>query len=134
MALINWNENMSVDVEKIDQQHQKLVAMINDLNDAMKQRRGNETIGQIVGGLMGYTATHFKTEETYFDQFGYPEADQHKKEHTEFVQKVSEFKDGFDGGKLGLSIEVIQFLSNWLKNHIMGTDKKYTQFFKANGL
>ena len=114
MALIKWNDSFSVNVAEIDQQHQKLVSMIN--------------------GLISYTATHFKTEERYFTQFGYPETDSHKKEHAAFVQKVSDFKDGFEEGKLSLSIEVMNFLSDWLQNHIKGTDKKYSQFFNEKGL
>jgi hemerythrin len=134
MGLIKWDDSLSVNVAKIDQQHQKLVLMINELHDAMKQGKGKEVLGKIVNGLISYTATHFKTEEDYFNQFGYPETDSHKKEHIAFVQKVSEFKDGFEKGKLSLSIEVMNFLSDWLQNHIKGTDKKYSQFFNGKGL
>ena len=36
MALIEWSDDLSVKVKELDVQHQKLIAMINDLNDAMK--------------------------------------------------------------------------------------------------
>jgi len=134
MAMIQWNDSFSVKVAEIDQQHKKLVAMINELHDAMKQGKGKNVLGKIINGLISYTATHFKTEEKYFDRFGYPEKDSHKKEHVAFVKKVSEFKDGFEKGKLSLTLEVMNFLSDWLKNHIMGTDKKYSQFFNEKGL
>ena len=134
MALINWNESFSVNIAEIEQQHIKLIAMINDLHDAMKQGKGKDILGKIVNGLINYAATHFKKEEKYFDLYGYPETDSHKKEHSAFVQKVSEFKDGFEKGKLTLSIEVMSFLSDWLKNHIKRTDKKYSQFFNEKGL
>jgi hemerythrin len=134
MALIKWDDSFSVKVAEIDRQHQKLISMINELNDAMKQGKGKDILGKIVNGLISYTATHFKTEENYFERFGYPDADQHKKEHIAFVQKVSDFKDGFEKGKLSLSIEVMNFLSDWLQNHIKGTDKKYSQFFNGKGL
>ena len=134
MALIKWDDSFSVKVAEIDRQHQKLISMINELNDAMKQGKGKDILGKIVNGLISYTATHFKTEENYFERFGYPDADQHKKEHIAFVQKVSDFKNGFEKGKLSLSIEVMNFLSDWLQNHIKGTDKKYSQFFNGKGL
>jgi len=134
MALIKWDDSFSMHVVKIDQQHKTLVSMINELNDAMRQGKGKDVLGKIMNGLISYTATHFKTEEDYFNQFGYPEADSHKKEHIAFVQKVSEFKDGFEKGKLSLSIEVMNFLCDWLQNHIKGTDKKYSQFFNDKGL
>ena len=134
MALIKWDDSFSVKVAEIDRQHQKLISMINELNDAMKQGKGKDILGKIVNGLISYTATHFKTEENYFERFGYPDANQHKKEHIAFVQKVSDFKNGFEKGKLSLSIEVMNFLSDWLQNHIKGTDKKYSQFFNGKGL
>ncbi len=134
MALIQWDGSFSVKVAEIDQQHQKLVSMINELNDAMRQGKGKDVLGKIINGLISYTATHFNTEEKYFDRFGYPETDSHKKEHVAFVKKVSEFKNGFEQGKLGLSIEVMNFLSDWLKNHIKLTDMKYSKFFNEKGL
>jgi len=134
MALIQWNDGLSVGVVEIDGQHQRLIGMINDLNDAMRQGKGKEVLGKIINGLVGYAGTHFRTEEKYFKQFGYPDADSHKKEHDDFTKKVTEFKDGFDTGKIGLSIVVMDFLSNWLQDHIKGVDKKYGSFFNEKGL
>jgi hemerythrin len=134
MALIQWNDNLSVNVAVIDKQHQKLVSMINELSDAMKQGKGKDVSGKILNSLISYTATHFQTEEKYFDLYGYPEASNHKKEHLAFVQKVSKFKDDFEKGRLLLTIELMNFLSDWLKNHITRTDKNYSPFFKAKGL
>ncbi len=134
MALIQWNEKLSVKVAEIDQQHKMLIDMVNELNDAMKQGKGKDVIGKIIDGLASYTVTHFSTEEKYFDQFGYPDTKNHKKEHATFVKKVSEFKDGFEKGKMSLTLNVMNFLSDWLKNHIMVTDKKYSQFFNEKGL
>jgi len=134
MALIEWDETFSVKVAGIDKQHQKLVSMTNELHDAMKQGKGKSIMSNIIIELINYTKTHFQTEEKYFEEFGYPEKDSHKKEHSDFVNKVKEFKNDFDNGKLGLSIEIMSFLSNWLRNHIKGTDKKYSKFFNEKGL
>jgi hemerythrin len=134
MPLIQWSDSLKVKVAEIDQQHQKLVGMINDLNEAMRQGKGKVVLGKILSGMVTYAASHFRTEEKYFDQFGYPEADSHKKEHGAFTKKVLEFKDGFEKGKLGLSMEVMDFLSDWLQNHIKGVDMKYGPFFNSKGL
>jgi hemerythrin len=134
MALFEWDSSYSVSVAEIDKQHQKLVAMINDLNDAMKQGKGKDILAGIIGELFTYAGNHFANEEKYFDKFAYPAAASHKLEHNNFVKKVSEFKNSFDSGQLALTIEVINFLKDWLKNHIQGTDKKYGPFFNENGL
>lgn len=134
MPLITWNDQLSVNIGIIDSQHKKLVEMINELHDAMKAGEAKEALGKIVSGLLAYTTTHFQTEERYFDQFGYSDTAAHKKEHAEFARKVSEFKEGLNSGRLSVTIEVMQFLSNWLKNHIKGTDQTYVECFHQNGL
>jgi hemerythrin len=134
MALIQWNDSLSVGIVEIDRQHQRLVAMINELHDAMRQGKGKDILGKIINGLVTYAGTHFKTEEKYFDQFQYPEATTHKKEHSDFTQKVAEFKGKFDTGQAVLSLEIITFLSNWLQHHINVIDKKYGPFFNQKGL
>ena len=89
MAFIDWDDSFSVKVKEIDAQHKRLVDMLNELYDAMRQGKGKEVLGKIIGGLIEYTDVHFKTEEKYFDKFGYPETEAHKKEHSDFVQKVA---------------------------------------------
>lgn len=135
MALvIKWSSELSVRVAEIDQQHQKLIDMINDLNDAMSKGKGKEITAKIIEGLLSYTATHFALEEKYFTLYGYPEAGIHKIEHKNFVKKVTEFKDSFNKGAVLLTFDIITFLKDWLVKHIQGTDKKYTKFFNEKGL
>ena len=134
MALINWESSFSVNVAEIDAQHQKIIGFINDLNDAMKQGKGKEALGTILNDLIEYTATHFKFEEQYFDKFGYVNTAEHKQHHAKLVSEVIGFRDSFQSGKLGVTVEVLTFLVNWLKNHILVEDKKYTSCFNNNGI
>jgi hemerythrin len=134
MALIDWSNDLSVSVGVIDKQHQQLVASINELNDAMKSGKGKDVLSSILTKLIKYTQEHFATEEKYFAQFNYPETISHKEEHKILVEKVMEFKKQFESGQVGLSVQIMEFLCDWLKNHIQGTDKKYTACFNANGL
>jgi hemerythrin-like metal-binding protein len=123
-----------VNVAEIDQQHQKLAALINQLNEAMSQGKGKEVTGKILTELINYTSSHFALEEKYFDKFAYPETLTHKKAHAELVKKVVEFQEGFNKGSLTLSLELMRFLKDWLIVHIQGTDKKYSAFFNEKGL
>jgi hemerythrin len=125
---------LSVNVAIIDTQHQKLVKMINELNDAMRVGKSKDVLGGIVQGLVAYAGVHFSTEERYFEQFQYPDTDAHKAEHSAFAAKASGFSQQYQQGKIGLSIELLDFLSDWLGTHIKGVDKKYSAFFNANGL
>ncbi len=134
MALITWNDNMSVNVQEIDLQHQKLVGMLNDLHTAMLHGKGSEAMGKIINDMIDYAGFHFQTEEKYFEKFRYQEAASHKLEHAAFVNKVNDFKKRHDKDNFTLTFDALQFLSDWLKNHIMGSDKKYTLLFHENGL
>ena len=134
MSLIKWSDSFSVNVVKIDQEHKKLVGMINELTDAMKEGHGKDVLGKILEGLISYTAFHFNTEEQYFKQVNYPDAVAHKKEHAAFVQKVTDFKKEFDAGRATVSVNVLQFLSKWLQNHIKVVDKKYSSFLNEKGI
>lgn len=134
MSLITWNDTMSVKVQEIDLQHQKLIKLINELNDAMHTGKGQDVLGKLIAGLANYAVMHFATEERLFKQHGYTDSVAHVAEHRKFVDDVSAFKKGFDEGKQGLSIQVLRFLSDWLRKHIMGTDMKYSGFFVAKGV
>ncbi len=134
MALINWTESLSVNVAVFDMQHQRLISVINELHDAMRQGKGKDVLGKTISSLSSYTVIHFKTEERYFEQFEYPDAASHRQKHDSFVRKISDFREAFEKGRLGVSIEVMNFLRDWLKHHIMETDKKYSAFFNERGL
>jgi len=134
MSVIQWNESFHVGIEHLDNQHRKLVEMINELHTAMKKGEGKMIIQDILDKMTHYTLDHFKSEEVLFDQYVYPETGTHKQEHKAFVEKVANFKTKFDKGDIFLSIEVIMFLQEWLINHIKGSDKKYTSFLNSKGV
>jgi hemerythrin len=131
---MKWNESLSVNVIEIDKQHQHLIGVVNDLHDAMGKRKGKEVLGKTFNSLIRYAEDHFITEEKYFDQFGYPDADRHKNEHTKFVIKLAEFKVRFDGGEQSLIIDLMSFLVDWLHNHLQIFDMEYRPFFNTHGL
>lgn len=134
MALINWNNTYEVNVVEFDQQHKKLVDLINQLHDAMKEGKGNQAAEKVLDELITYTRTHFATEERLFRLYGYPEAENHRKVHESFTQTVSRMKQEYSSGKTALSIQLSQFLKDWLIKHICQTDKNYSSFFKQKGV
>lgn len=133
-AFINWTSEFSVQVHEIDNQHKRLIGMINELNVAMSEGRTKHSISVILDQLIDYTGSHFATEEKYMQQFQYSGYTNHKAVHTTFVNKVLAFKSDFESGKALLSKDIMIFLKDWLKQHILGTDKQYTACFNENGL
>ena len=134
MSLINWNDSMSVNVEEIDSQHKKLLDIINELHEAMLKREPREVLLKILSEMTDYTDYHFKTEEKYFNKFNYPDKKSHIKEHKNFINHIVEFTNGYKEQRLLLSMDMINFLKDWLNNHIMEKDHEYSEFFNKHGL
>jgi len=134
MPLISWHPGLSVTIDEIDQQHKKIIFMINELSDAMINKAGDEVMGEIIDEMIRYTDVHFKTEENYFERFGYKETAKHKEEHLLFVNKVVEFYNAFKKSESKVTLELLKFLSYWLQDHIKVSDKKYVELFKKNGV
>ena len=136
MALMEWNPTFSVKVKKFDDQHKKLVELINQLFDAMKAGQGNIMLGTILQSLISYTATHFKDEEQVMQANGYPDLAKHKAIHAELVKKVLDLQKKFQEQSAGgvLTMNVLSFLKEWLVTHIQGEDKKYGTYLNAKGI
>ncbi|MDH7603918.1 MAG: bacteriohemerythrin [Melioribacter sp.] len=134
MALINWSDNLSVNIKGLDNQHKKLVSIINELHDAMKKGESSKVLTKILFEMAAYTKTHFKSEEELFDKYNYPDKIKHKKEHDMFVKKVDDFMTEYKSGKTNISFELMNFLTKWLTNHIQVSDKAYSGFLNKNGI
>ncbi len=135
MSLIVWSEKLSIGVPSVDDQHKKLVVLINQLHDGMMAGKGKEVLGGVLKGLADYTRTHFKYEEDVFAKTGYPGAAAHKREHADLLQRVIEIQQKYNVAGPGvLTIEVMNFLKDWLTKHIQGSDMRYTEHFMANGI
>jgi hemerythrin-like metal-binding protein len=134
MALMEWNADLSVGIVSIDTQHKKLINMINTLNEAMSKGKGKEMLESLFDDIVQYTVTHFEHEIKLFDMHSYPDAVAHKKEHEVLVNQARELQDKFKSGSITVTLATQKFLLDWLKDHIQGTDKKYSQFFISKGV
>ena len=136
MDLVTWKDEMSVGVKRVDDQHRRMIAMINGLHAAMLEKRGKEVLGHLFEELAEYTVTHFGTEEELMQAYRYPEGDfaYHKLEHEKLVQQVIMLREKARAGELAVSVEVMHFLRDWLQNHILETDRKMKPFFAEKGL
>ncbi len=134
MPFLQWSDEFSVNVREIDEQHKRLVGMINTLHEALVAGRGKETQGKIITEMVDYATVHFSTEEKYMRIYSFPGHAVHKAEHDGFVGKAADLKARVDGKGFVLTINVLNFLKDWLQNHILVTDKQYSSYFNSCGL
>jgi hemerythrin len=135
MAFIDWNPAMSVGVAALDEEHKKLVAIINRLHDGIQKGHQREVLSQVLESLIEYAKEHFIHEEELFEQSAYANAAVHVDEHRQLVQKVMNVARHFDSRPVAaLDYELMSFLQSWLLNHIQSSDKKYSAWFNAHGI
>jgi hemerythrin len=135
MPLMTWTEKLSVGVGVLDEDHKKLVGMVNELYDAMQAGHGKEKLGRILDGLVQYTKMHFAREEKFFAQTGYADTAAHKQQHDALTGQVLDVQRKYASGLTAtLSIDVMNFLRDWLVKHIQGSDQKYRPHLNAKGI
>lgn len=134
MPVFTWDNKYSVSVSEMDNQHKKLIDIINNLYDAMQQGQTGTALSRIIGDLLSYTRQHFSAEERIMQQHDYPKFAAQKKEHDFFIEKVKKYQDDLNSGKTSFSVDMSVFLKNWLVNHISVVDKEYGSFFNQKGI
>lgn len=129
-----WSDEYSVGIESIDEQHKRLIDLINQLQTAVHYYTGDEYIDKALDDLVDYTKTHFSYEEGLMEQNGYADFDAHKLEHQAMIDKVSEAIESYHSDPDRAIEGIIQFLKEWLIAHINGTDKNYSTFLIEKGI
>lgn len=130
---IEWTKDISVGVDKIDDQHKELFNRINGFLDAMNRGAGKEEVGNVIDFLEDYVLTHFGAEEGFMTKHKYPEYQSHKAQHVVFLKNLSDLKKEFEFGgvTLPLTLKVQRHIVDWIINHIRKIDKALGAFLKA---
>jgi len=134
MATMTWKDAYSVGIASIDQQHKKLIDLINVLDGALQQGKSKEILDSLLADLVSYCATRFATEEKLMRENNYPDFQSHREKHRKMTAKVLALQKDVKQGKAMVSMEVMKFLQQWLDKHILGTDKKYSTFLTSRGV
>jgi hemerythrin len=134
MAYFNWQDSYSVGITVFDRHHKNLIDLINKLHEAMRAGKASQELNALVANLADYTQLHFSSEEKLLAQHAYPNLSRQVSEHNAFKAKIADFQAKLAKGQIGLSIEVMDFLKNWLANHILGEDQKYGPFLQSKGV
>ena len=125
--MIKWEESYSVGVESIDEQHQQLFEIANRIYDLLQ----NELIAdkydkiiEIIDELKNYTIYHFKSEEDYMKSIGYKRFFSQQVTHNDFVAKMESIDiEQIDNGQNKYLLGILDFVSEWLIEHIIKEDK-----------
>lgn len=130
MSFFQWDpKKYSVNVDKMDREHEILIEKMNALYDAFDSGESFELTSQLLNDFAIYTATHFQDEETFMESIGYKEIENHKRIHKKILELFQEHLANFNENR-ELSLDFFDFLKNWLTTHIQGVDAKYGRVAK----
>jgi hemerythrin len=127
---VAWKDEYSVGIDAIDQDHKKLLGLINNLLAAQLCRTGPEFERQALDELMDYTQFHFKREEDLMREHGYADYEGHKAQHDQMVTQARLYRSRYEEKGREIIPEVAHHLRLWLLQHINGTDRKYAPFLR----
>ncbi len=132
--MIEWNEKYSVGISMIDEEHKKFIDIINKAIVTKEHNDNPEEIREVLHEMIKYALNHFATEEINMIKFNFPEYQSHRNEHLDFTDKtIAIINKVIKGDKIAAN-QILEYLKQWLVNHIQGTDKKYISCFIKNGL
>ena len=133
MPLLVWDQSYSVGIESIDVQHNGLIQSLNELHNAMLKGKAKEVSGALLRELLAYTRNHFSAEESMLARKGYPDLAEHRKLHIELTDQVNDYVKRFESGEAAISVHLLEFLRDWLSNHIRRQDRAYSTWLAQHG-
>ena len=133
-AVENWivfNDSHIIGVSEIDQQHRKLVEIINQLNRAIIHNTGNDEIKELFDGLIEFVVVHFETELRFMQQYDFPYMAPHDSAHNHLICVLVNFSRQIH---LGKDLLALQSIKDWLIDHIKNEDKLLGAFLMLKGV
>jgi hemerythrin len=128
MPIINWNDGFHIGIKKFDNDHKRLIELLNRVYDNFIDGVSDNNAGEILEELVAYTKYHFGAEEHVMEKLDYPEMQKHKEEHLHFTGRAHHLKNLFDSGIYNLDSEMLLFLKGWLSFHILRSDAEFSKF------
>jgi hemerythrin len=128
MNTIKWQDEYTVGVKELDDQHRSLLNTINTLIEEQEGKYEAAKFSTALSSLIHYAYIHFATEERYLLQVHFPNLKQHVLEHINFIMKTVGLALRIENSGDELRIELLHYLKVWYSYHVLGTDRNYVPF------
>jgi hemerythrin-like metal-binding protein len=130
--MIKWNSKYAVGISVVDNQHKELFKLVGELSKAMKNDEELDC-AYLMARLEVYSLYHFTSEEHLMQKYGYPDLEEHIREHKKFRLKILSVKDKcLSPDNIECRKMLLEYLENWLKTHTIKMDQKYVPYLKKN--
>lgn len=131
---MDWSDRFVLGIDLIDQQHQVLFRLIDQLAKAIQDEDSPDELQQVFDKLKEYTLTHFAAEEHLMAQHAYRGDREHQENHHALAHSLAQLVERAKTGQPLVSLETMNFLRQWLYHHIDDVDRQFAEFLKAKGI
>jgi len=128
MDYIAWNSSFVTNIKVVDEEHYKLVSHLNKLYHAVQAGEGDRIVSEEIDTLSTFADEHFVTEEQLMKEYHYPEYQEHVYRHNEFREELHELKTKPESAKSFMTIELLEFLKQWVSEHFFKEDMKFARY------
>jgi hemerythrin-like metal-binding protein len=130
MAFLQWSPNLSVGIDFMDADHQKLMELLTELHDLVGAGQIQTAAIEKLDELIDFTQQHFRLEERLMEESDYDGFEQHRQLHEVLLQEVAELRQHLTVGEKNAGPEIMDFLKDWLIRHILESDKHLGGFLE----
>ena len=135
MNKIIWSDKFSVGIEELDDQHQRIIELINKLLDFNEELPCEVVTTNTLREMIRYARTHLIFEEKLLEKNNYPDYENHCSLHKQYLQDIAELSTNVtDNCNYETLKELLKYLVHWWENHILNEDMKFKEHLKEKGL
>ena len=134
--MLQFTLDLVTNVEIVDEQHKEIFRRINDMSDMGAKLFTDEEVQETLDFLGAYVVEHFKAEEELMIKWDYPRCDEHKNEHTKFLDEFARFRREFNtmGSTVSYTLSLVEHIVNWIVTHIKQSDKDMAKHINEQAL
>jgi len=134
MHVIEWDKTYELGIQIIDGHHRKLIELLNKSYDLLLLSADKAEIKTILQELADYTDYHFEAEERLMNEVGYKGLMPHVDKHNSFKNQLAVLIQDYLSRSPNVNTDIILFLSDWLKKHILKDDRKFAIYLSKSKL
>ena len=134
MALMSWRDQYSVGVETLDNQHQAMLRILNELHAASLRGKAQEVAGPLLRQLVALANEHFSTEERLMESTGFPGLAEHRAKHREMAGKIADLAFRHEKGDTTVYVPLLHLVRDYQTKHMQNEDQDYARWQRTRGV
>lgn len=133
-SIFRWRDEYATGVDAMDAQHREMLLAADRVYVNLMEGKPKDELDDFLELLLQYSRDHFREEEMLMEQHGYPDLEKHRRRHQRLVKDVEIAFARYQSGEIIIDTEFMEFIKDWIVNHILRDDRQYGVFIKEKGV